>query len=269
MTVEDATAFGHIEQAIDAAFRDAGLRRTRVASLCAAMAGSDREPIRQRIREWAIDRCVAHSVKVVHDAEPLLAQLDRPIDAVALIAGTGSFAFGRAADGRCARAGGWGPVLGDEGSAYWMGLEALRWLSRVVDGRAERTAMFDQLERSVAWGSQHDLAGRVGAMSRQSIAALAKLVDQSAGEGDRQATAICDSAANCLTEVVTAVVSQLELSRSGFALVVTGGVLLNRSMVFRRLEERLAEVGLVPSSISRCDDPAWGAVQIASSMQPE
>ena len=267
MTTEGDTALRNLGQAIDAAFQDAGMIRTPVESLCAALAGSDREPIRERVRQWAIAEQIALSTSVVHDAEPLLAEVDRSHHAVALIAGTGSLAFGRTAAGRTARAGGWGPTLGDEGSAYWMGLESLRWLSHVIDGRSERTMMFERLEQSLMFDHRQDLVARVSTMNRQSIAALAPLVDQSAAEGDPQAGEICASAARHLTDFVSAVLNELAVPPNEFALVVTGGVLLNRSMVSKQFRERLAEAGLTPTSISRCDDPAWGAVLLASSIQ--
>ena len=267
MTTEGDAALRNVGEAIGAAFQDAGMTRTQVESLCAALAGSDREPIRERVRQWAIAEQIAHSTNVVHDAEPLLAEVDRSSHAVALIAGTGSFAFGRTADGRTGRAGGWGPTLGDEGSAYWMGLESLRWLSQVIDGRSDRTMMFERIEQSLTLDDRQDLAARVSKMNRQSIAALAQIVDQSAAQGDPHAGEICASAARHLTEIVSAVLNQLEVPPSEFALVVTGGVLLNRSIVSTRFRECLPEVGLIPTSISRCDDPAWGAVLLASSIQ--
>ncbi len=263
VTAAEETALGHLDEAIDAAFRDAGRARTQVESLCAALAGSDRDVIRQRVLRWAIDGRVARTVDIVHDAEPLLADVDRSMAAVALIAGTGSFAFGRAADGRTVRVGGWGPMLGDEGSAYWMGLEALRCFAQVIDGRAEGTTMYERLVNALAMGDQTDFVSRVGTMDRQSIAALAKLVDQSADDGDLQANAICLAAAGHLMEIVSAVVNRLTLPPTEFALVVTGGVLLNRSVVSRLFQDQLVTSGMAPSSIRFCDDPAWGAVQLA------
>ncbi len=61
----------------------------------------------------------------MHDAEAVLAAADAGASGVALIAGTGSFAFGRGEGDRVVRAGGWGYLLGDEGSGFAMGQEAL------------------------------------------------------------------------------------------------------------------------------------------------
>ena len=67
---------------------------------------------------------------------------------MALVAGTGSVAYGRNAAGKTARAGGWGYLAGDEGSAYWIGREALAALALALDGRGPPTALLTMLLRS-------------------------------------------------------------------------------------------------------------------------
>ena len=64
-------------------------------------------------------------MRIVHDTQLILAAADVQ-DGIALISGTGSVAWGRTPDGRTARAGGWGYLLGDEGSGYWVGRQAVR-----------------------------------------------------------------------------------------------------------------------------------------------
>ena len=65
-----------------------------------------------------------------------------------LIAGTGSIAYGEF-DGRTARAGGWGELFSDEGSAYWIAREGLKLFSRMSDGRSARGALYDILRQSL------------------------------------------------------------------------------------------------------------------------
>src|SRR5439155_1968617 len=60
---------------------------------------------------------------------------------IVLVVGTGTVAYGRDAAGRAARAGGWGPLFGDEGGGYWVGCEALRAVARAHDGRGPETAL--------------------------------------------------------------------------------------------------------------------------------
>ena len=119
-------ALGNLDQAIAAAFDDAGVKPGPLASAVLALAGWDREQNRQVLRRWAEKRCLASRLRMVHDALPVLVAGSPEGWGVALISGTGSFAFGQSRDGRSTRAGGWGYLFGDEGSGYAIALAGLR-----------------------------------------------------------------------------------------------------------------------------------------------
>ncbi|MEX2047265.1 MAG: BadF/BadG/BcrA/BcrD ATPase family protein, partial [Chloroflexota bacterium] len=105
-------------------------------------AGGDREIERTRGHE-ILARHAPPGAKllVTHDAIAALYAGNPTGCGVVLIAGTGSIAYGRNAEGEEDRAGGWGYLIGDEGSAVWCGLEALRAISHSVDGRGAPTRM--------------------------------------------------------------------------------------------------------------------------------
>ncbi|HET9221200.1 MAG TPA: BadF/BadG/BcrA/BcrD ATPase family protein, partial [Roseiflexaceae bacterium] len=108
-----------IQSAIDMAFRDARVERSRpVAAICLGLAGAGRPEDRLRFEAWATRQNIARRCAVASDAELVLTAGTPDGWGVALICGTGSIAWGRAPDGRSARAGGWGYLLGDEGSGY-------------------------------------------------------------------------------------------------------------------------------------------------------
>lgn len=125
---------------------------------------------------------------------------------VLMLAGTGSMAWASSndPDAEHVRVGGWGDVFGDEGSAYWIGCQALIIASRTLDGRAhERTltqSLLDQLQVSSA-----QLAGWVYAQTnrRASVAALARHVSDWAHAGDPAAIAILSAAAVNLAEHIS------------------------------------------------------------------
>ena len=104
-----------------------------------------------------------------------------------LIAGTGSIAYGRDAEGRAARAGGWGYVLGDEGSGYWLGRQALRAVVRSSDGRGPATALTPRIlaHYHVERADQLVREIYVGGTLPSAIAALAREV-ASRGRGGRR-----------------------------------------------------------------------------------
>jgi N-acetylglucosamine kinase-like BadF-type ATPase len=127
-------------------------------------------------------------------------------DGINVIAGTGSMTYGRRS-GAGARVGGWGELFGDEGSGYWMGIQALRAFSRMSDGRAERGPLHDVLCRELGLETDLDLVGLVLQQwqgARRQIAGLAPAVGRAAAAGDPCAQAILAAAARELTELVSA-----------------------------------------------------------------
>src|SRR5207244_11602264 len=104
----------------------ARLPRVPVAAACLGLAGAARPEDQKVIQDWARAVSLAQAVEVTTDAAILLAAGTPEGWGLALVAGTGSIAYGRTADGRTARAGGWGYLMGDEGSAYAMVLAGLQ-----------------------------------------------------------------------------------------------------------------------------------------------
>src|SRR3954469_8377178 len=122
-----------------------GERTTRPAAVCLGIAGVDREDDRRVVS--AIMRRIAPGsrVLVVNDALVALEAGAPGLPGIVVISGTGSIAYGRNALGAAARAGGWGHVIGDEGSGYWIGRQALAAVVREVDGRGPRTELTDDV----------------------------------------------------------------------------------------------------------------------------
>jgi glucosamine kinase len=149
-----------------------------------------------------------------------------------LLAGTGSMAW--ASDGvRQVRAGGWGEGFGDEGSAYWIGRQALGWASQALDGRHADVAFPDLLLAEVLGGEVSPARllawHHAQAHPRSAVAALARRVDTLAQAGQPTALALLDAAARHLAAHIHAVRRQLgrpELPWSRAGSVLNSGVLL-------------------------------------------
>src|SRR4029079_16538076 len=114
-------------------FKAAGLDRATVAGACLGLAGVDRQEGLDVIHGWAARVALADKTTVANDATLLLAAGTPEGCGLAVIAGTGSIAFVRTPTGQIGRCGGWGYLLGDEGSAYMVALTALRAACRAVD----------------------------------------------------------------------------------------------------------------------------------------
>ena len=128
-------------------------------------------------------------------------------DGISVIAGTGSMAYGEFA-GRRARAGGWGELFSDEGSAHWIARAGLALFSRMSDGRAPRGPLYQLVRERLALAEDLDLCqviyGDLQA-ERSRVAALSRLVSEAAALGDLQASAIITAAATELAALVDAV----------------------------------------------------------------
>jgi len=132
-------------------------------------------------------------------------------DGISVIAGTGSMAYGEYG-GKQARAGGWGELFSDEGSAYWIARAGLALFSRMSDGRAARGPLYDVVRAHFALDADLDVCAAVyGALQaeRSRVAQLARLVSAAAARGDGAAGAILEQAAVELADMVDAVRASL------------------------------------------------------------
>lgn len=262
-----ATTLENLDHAIAAAFREAGTERQTVAAAVLGLAGSSREENLRVLRAWAEDCRLAHRFEIVSDAMPVLAVASPEGWGVALISGTGSFAFGRNSDGSTARAGGWGFLFGDEGSGYWIAVAGLRAVIKAADGRAPQTALTDSFLERLGIQSPPELISAVypNAADRAWIAAMADLVIAADRQGDQVAREILDAAASELADMVSAVARGLGFADQPFPLGLAGGVLL-RGGLAERLESQLHWRNARLSGMHAVPEPVAGAVQLAGQL---
>ncbi len=253
-------------QAIDAAFDEAGLAPGLIPAACLAISGTERTAHREAMLQWAADRSLASSVRLVGDAEAVLAGGTRDGWGVALIAGTGSFAFGRDLAGLTARVGGWGYLFGDEGSGHALGAAGLRAATQQADGRGPATTLLPRILSKFELTEPREL---VTALYDQqparptALADLAPLVTAAAEEGDEVALQIAGDAGAELARLVTATCSQLNLSSRTYPLAIAGGVLCNSPLMRKFLEASLTEQDCLAGEITLVEHPVQGAVELA------
>jgi N-acetylglucosamine kinase-like BadF-type ATPase len=264
-----SAALDQVDLAVERAFRDAQLARGPLGSACLALAGAGREDDRKRIEDWARQRCLADRILAIHDALPVLAAGTPECAGIALIAGTGSLAFGRSADGRTGRAGGWGHLMGDEGSGYAVVRAALQAIARSWDGRGPKTLLMDRFSQSLGVSEPDQLLRAVYAMQaeRDRLASLAQVVSAAAQDGDTVACAILDRAAGDLAELFSNVAGQLAFDAVPEAIPValSGGLLLNSPLLRAELEDKIREAGFRRIAFRLVTDPVVGGIKLASS----
>lgn len=229
-----------------------------IAAACFGLAGVDCKEDETLVSTWVKAQGIAPSFVVVNDSQLVLAAGTPEGWGVALISGTGSVCLGRSKDGRSRRAGGWGPLLGDEGSGYQIALRALRAATQTADGRAGAQALLQAVLRHWGLDDASALIPHVysSTMNQSELAGLAVVVLELAGKGDPVAAGIVTDAAQQLAAHVDALVHQLELTRPPLALA--GGVL--RATLRNSLQAAIrSELG----PISYVADPSLGGVALA------
>lgn len=240
--------------------------RTAPAAICLGIAGVDRPHDNAIIR--GIMRRIGHKapVLVINDAlAALVAGAGDDGPGIVLIAGTGSICYGRNEAGLAARAGGWGYILGDEGSGWWIGREALSAVMRAGDGRGPATLLTAGVLEHFAFDQISDLVHEVYYRDtrRRAVAGLSGVVQGATDAGDVVARQILSDAADELVLAVRSVATRLEMRGLQFPLVLSGSLFRVVPTLLSDVLVRLAEVA--PRSQPKVLDvePAMGAVRLA------
>ena len=251
-----------VEKVFDDVLETLGRDHT-ISAVCLGIAGVDRPQDEQVIK--GILRRLGHrqSARVVNDAAIALAAGAPERTGVVVLAGTGSIAFGADKAGRTARAGGYGFLLADEGSGYWLGHQSLRAVVRAADGRGPATALTALLFEELEVGSVPELVPRVyeRGLPKHRIAALAPLVQKAHERGDAVAGELIAHGARELALIATSVARQLALGPEPYPVVMAGGVFKGCPALVAPL---VAALDLPLARPVRLEvEPALGAVNLA------
>lgn len=258
-------AMSAIRQAIDDAIAQASeiAELDRFSVACITVAGCGRQEDQSRLMSWLDDQRLAEIHLVVDDGQAVLrAGVPQGIG-VAVIAGTGSFVTGRNRLNQTARAGGWGYLLGDEGSGYAIGLEGLKAVVQASDCVGPPTELSEALLGACGVSASAGLIELLYGKdySRIEIAALAPIVLEVADRDDEVALSIVRSQLHHLERQVRAVLTRLDMKDDDYRLALAGGVLFNNQPFRSRL---LAQLQVPDDRVTVVDEPAQGAVALAA-----
>jgi N-acetylglucosamine kinase-like BadF-type ATPase len=185
-------------------------------------------------------------------------------DGAVLIAGTGSVAYAERGAASF-RLGGLGWIAGDEGAAFWIGLQAVKLYGRVLDGRAPHDEMADLVARALDAPDRDRYLDALygGPLQPARLAALAPSIIAAAGAGNRAATKIVQAAAQELGELAKGVLRAAGLLDARPRIALAGGLFRENSLLSFLVETRLngdvPGVGIVKGG----DEPAYGALRLA------
>lgn len=237
-------------------------------ALCLSVAGYYPPDHQTDAQNWAAGLWPGIPVQIAPDVLAAWAGAHGGEAGIVLISGTGSICYGRNSSGAEARAGGWGPLFGDEGSAYAAGVAALRRLAAQVDHTGPATPLADRvLERWPELGA--DLRGWLRGVyrcgwGREEVAMLAREVNESAEAGDPVCLEILAQVAGDLAVQALGVERQLQQTR--LPLAIQGGFGTGSSLVTEGLRQTLREAGSEVYQVEGQMSPLHGAVLLAAEL---
>lgn len=256
--------------------RTIGCTISQIGAVTVGLAGAGRLQDQQRVHDGIVElaqkrNLVLNKLKVDSDARIALEGAFSGKPGIIVIAGTGSIVYGKDIKGKIYRAGGWGRLIGDEGSGYSIGREAIRSVAQVIDGHGEKTRLVKLFEEKFELGSQESI---IDALYQKDfdIASVVSLVIDAAAEGDRVARRIIRQASNELARVIKTVVRKMKKGKKSAGkqpLAFIGSLLTNDTMYVQMLRAVLMrsvpQVVMCPPESS----PVVGATLMAIELTKE
>jgi N-acetylglucosamine kinase-like BadF-type ATPase len=255
-----------LEAAIHAACKQAGIPPGDIARTCIGLAGSSIP----EVADWAyraLRHIVPGDVAVVNDTVIAHRAAFSGGAGVLVIAGTGSNVLGINERGESARAGGWGPIISDEGSGFWIGRRAVAQAMRAHD-RGRPTELLNAIKQAWKLSSLEEVVSMANSNPPPDFASLLPEILRCSDRGDAVAQAILRSAAEELAHLALVVMTKLWPDSKEIAIAVTGGVFSHSPQIrqlfaeYIRAERAAVRVNLEPVH------PVMGALAIARDGAP-
>jgi N-acetylglucosamine kinase-like BadF-type ATPase len=234
-----------VRDAIDQACSEASIHRDDVLAAAVGLAGLRRQDIRNRMRE-KIGECVKEIklIELFTDGEIALYGATGGAPGLVVIAGTGSICCGRNAQGKHVCAGGWGPIVGDEGGSSWITRKALQAVAQATDGRGPKTALATAALSYFKVAAPDDLSTAVYAptMTNDRLAGFGRQVMRVAEAGDEVAQNILRNAGQQLGLAAAAVIRKLHMENEKFPVAYVGGVYGAGDLVLSPMQAEITRI---------------------------
>jgi N-acetylglucosamine kinase-like BadF-type ATPase len=256
-------AFASLREAARQALAVSGAGPEEVAGVYAGLAGAGRKDVSKRIEEFLRAEFPNAAVQVTTDAMVALEAATDGGPGMIVIAGTGSVVLGRNAKGDIARAGGYGPWIGDEGSGLDIGRRAVAAVARARDEVGPPTRLSELVLSAAGAADWPELASRIAAEPLDLFPRLCPCVVEAAQDGDAVAREILEAAAGALAAQAASVVRRLALGSEEFTLAKSGGV-HGHSEIFDGALDGVLRQAAPRARIGRLQiSPAAGAARMA------
>ena len=273
------SAFANLNCAVDQAIQQSSATATSIAVACLSLAGVGRAEEQSRMKAWADERELANLTIVVNDVEPLrlAAMFERQKDlqlpadpsnweqSVTLVVGTGSIACGQNGVSNSTRAGGWGYLLGDQGSGFAMGLAGLRSVCESHDRGDAMTPFQTSLLDYLHLNEPTELVGFLYKIPipRVEVAELSEIVMAHA-DIDPVARQIRNESVESMASLISTTIQRLGLANESYSLAISGGILTNHPFMVDQLLSALQHQHLSPHIWQLVQQPIHGPLWMAA-----
>jgi len=237
----------------------------KVAQLFLGLAGAGRVAEQDQIRTLFDGTPFAGKITVDSDAMVALAGAFGTAPGIIIISGTGAICFGKGVDGKIARSGGWGYLLGDEGSGYYIGRAAIIAALKDLDGRGDKTKLRKELEQHFKLSSIDKIIPLVyqNKIDRVAIANLAPIVFEMAEQGDAIAADIIRKTGQELGILARAVAQQLNFENDEVKVALVGSVFKQKELLINEISKELFEISWNIEISDPMFAPQFGAALMA------
>jgi glucosamine kinase len=252
-----------LQLAAAAAVTSANHSPSDIRGICAGLAGAGRRNVAEEMRTRLARIWPGASIQIITDAEAALETAVGAAPGVVLIAGTGSIALGRNAKGEVARAGGYGPWIGDVGSAYDIGRQATLAVARARDLAAPSTLLSEMILSALDCHAWDDVVEKIAAGPGAVFPKLVPVVMQASEDGDSAARDILVHAALDLANIALAVIGRLNMKDAEFRVCRVGGVFGRSYVLDSRVDDLISRVAPGAHAGLLEQPPALGAARVA------
>ncbi|MBV9180198.1 MAG: hypothetical protein JO356_02715 [Acidobacteria bacterium] len=257
LRVGEACTQNSLAAAIHEACVAANISPRAITSTCAGVTGASHAEVAKTIRRL-VGQIVGGNIEVVGDMEIALEGALGRGAGVVVVAGTGSIAYGRNRRGETARSGGWGSVVSDEGSGYWVGVNAIRAALR-AQARGNPSPLLEKFMLALGASSLDQFIARANGCPPPDFASLFPMVLKAATEGEPVAAEVLSRAGRALAGIAEDVIARL-FHAEDIVVAGCGGVFASsmqlRQAFSEQLRARVPGIQLVSGVI----DPAFGAL---------
>ncbi|MDX6613866.1 MAG: hypothetical protein QOD75_3052 [Blastocatellia bacterium] len=260
-----ATAAAAVRDAVDRACGAGAIQRDEIGAMGIGLAGVRRKDLRARMREVLIATLGIKQIELVSDGDIALSGATNGQPGVVVIAGTGSICCGVNVRGKRVCAGGWGPVVGDEGGGSWIARRALRAVAHESDERGPETSLTAAACDYFHVAAADDLSTAIYAptITNERIAGFGKQVIEAARSGDPVAREIIKEAGKELGRSAIAVIRKLQMENERFQVGYVGGVFAAGELVLSPLREEIARIAKKAFIAPPASPPAIAAARMA------